>query len=243
MKLIAEDWLIMDLEERKEFETDFKKLYDFLSKRYDQEIELHSNLNDKVHFIQSLMDKITEALHDAKHKHQISELTEQHIEALNGLRNVFEKRMNDLYLGVPTIPKKIDNEKSKGRPKSITKSFVSYINKEWTPKGKEAFVGILKSKFKTDIYKSYKEGDKQPLNLITLALFDLKIFPTGLKKKQMFESTGMLLLDEVPKGQSNFNQFMKNTNYKDYDDFDKYYRILKELVEEIGKIYPDFKID
>lgn len=248
-KLLAKDLAIMKIEEGKEFETYFKKLYDFLSKRYDQEIELHLNLNDKVNFIQSLMDEITEALHDAKnkHKHQISELTEQHIYSLDGLRNVFEKRMNDYFYSNTSVNKNegLSNRhkgSKPGRPKTITKSFIDYIDKNWTDKGKEAFIGRLKALYKTDITKD-SSREKQSLNLLILIIFDEKVLDQKMNNKELFESVSKLLLGKIPNSQTNFNT-LKNKgkeNYSAISKYKKYFSEIDKLIKEIDLNYSNHK--
>lgn len=101
-KQMAKTWATMKVKENKNFTTYFNELYNNLSQRFKQELSLHTDFNDKADFLQSLIDEITEALHNEKNNFQITELVERQIAPLKGLRNFFEKELNDIYLNPKT---------------------------------------------------------------------------------------------------------------------------------------------
>lgn len=97
-KQLSKTWAKMKVKENKNFTKYFSGLYNSLSQRFNQELSLHTDFKDKIDFIQSLINEIIEALHDAKNNFQITELAERQITPLISLRNVLEKELNDIYL-------------------------------------------------------------------------------------------------------------------------------------------------
>lgn len=95
-KKFSKSWAKLLIEENKKFEDYFKGLYKDLTYEYNQEIE-SKNRDEKIEFIQELMDDITRALNNAEHNFSISEIAEGQVSKLKSLRNTFEVRLNDIY--------------------------------------------------------------------------------------------------------------------------------------------------
>lgn len=133
---------------------------------------------------------------------------------------------------------KTSKEKNNKRgPKSKeAKELSHYIIKEWNENGKKLFAGTIKTKF-IDYGEDYKNGKKQNINLLALALADLKVIKTPNKKIQ-FETVLKAILGKdtfsTTSDQSNFGTLIRN-GYKSNDVYIEVEKELKTILEELIK--------
>lgn len=134
--------------------------------------------------------------------------------------------------------------KKRDSEKTITKDFKEYIIKEWTTESKQSFVDKIEKEF-VDVKKEFeseKKLGKQPLNLLALALFDLKILHQRIDKKELFETTANLFAIKNPKkSQENFNKLERLKNYSNLDVYKTTVTKIEKIVREINIYNPNFK--
>jgi len=148
----------------KEFEPEFKELYNNLTQRFTFEFE-KKDFNEKIEFLEFLINEITESLIKAKNKFSL--ISESSINKVESLRDTFERELNKVYIN--------NAETNKSSKKKPIPKFEEVINKKlkWNKKQIETLENELKRNFADIISKSYyKEGrgSKEPLTLTILHL-------------------------------------------------------------------------
>jgi hypothetical protein len=79
----------------KEFEPEFKELYNNLTQRFTFEFE-KKDFNEKIEFLEFLINEITESLIKAKNKFSL--ISESSINKVESLRDTFERRLTKVYI-------------------------------------------------------------------------------------------------------------------------------------------------
>lgn len=231
-KTFSESWAELTIEESKKFEDYLKGLYKDLTYEYNQEIE-SKNKDEKIEFIQDLMDNITEALHNAEHKYSISELAEKQVGKLKSLRNTFENRLNDIYF------ESVSKESYIKKEKPVKKLNEVIVRKEWNDEEFKTFEKELKTHFKsfvTERYNRKTKGNKQPLNIIIVYLINKNFIDTDLENQEIFTFFKSLFFEEnyktdIEKDIANFDKFYRG--YKASNNINTYLDTFKVFTSEI----------
>ncbi|WP_188405891.1 hypothetical protein [Psychroflexus salis] len=154
------------INQRKDFEAYFSGLYDSLNTQYNSE-KNHAK-SGKIKMLERFINEINEALYKYKNNSNVNVNNEDYkIEALQSLRNNFEKHLTDLH----TPDKTQSKGSNKQKPKQL-KDFLINANK-FNDKEVEKIENSLIKHFQKPIIKAYSKGkkfSKQPFNLLILKL-------------------------------------------------------------------------
>jgi|AntRauTorckE5430_2_1112549.scaffolds.fasta_scaffold10660_2 oligoendopeptidase F len=146
----------------KEFEPKFKELYNNLTQRFSNEFE-NRDFNEKIEFLEFLINEITESLIKAKNKFSL--ISESSINKVESLRDTFERELNKVYINNAET-----NKSSKKKPIPKFEDFFKDIEPNKIEKIKNKFkdlkaielaklIHLLVNEFKIiEIINSSKNG-------------------------------------------------------------------------------------
>ena len=146
----------------KEFEPKFKELYNNLTQRFSNEFE-NRDFNEKIEFLEFLINEITESLIKAKNKFSL--ISESSINKVESLRDTFERELNKVYINNAET-----NKSSKKKPIPKFEDFFKDIEPNKIEKIKNKFkdlkaielaklIHLLVNEFKIiEIINSNKNG-------------------------------------------------------------------------------------
>jgi hypothetical protein len=154
----------------KEFEPEFKELYNNLTQRFTFEFE-KKDFNEKIEFLEFLINEITESLIKAKNKFSL--ISESSINKVESLRDTFERELNKVYINNAETNKSSIKDKPK-------KEFKDLINKKynWNDAEIETIKKDLLRGFQNNIVFAYNKGGKgkrELFNYVILYLMKNKI--------------------------------------------------------------------
>jgi DNA repair ATPase RecN len=115
----------------KEFEPEFKELYNNLTQRFTFEFE-KKDFNEKIEFLEFLINEITESLIKAKNKFSL--ISESSINKVESLRDTFELELNKVYINNAET-----NKSSKKKPIPKFEDFFKDIEPNKIEKIKDKF--------------------------------------------------------------------------------------------------------
>jgi DNA repair ATPase RecN len=115
----------------KEFEPEFKELYNNLTQRFTFEFE-KKDFNEKIEFLEFLINEITESLIKAKNKFSL--ISESSINKVESLRDTFERELNKVYINNAET-----NKSSKKKPIPKFEDFFKDIEPNKIEKIKDKF--------------------------------------------------------------------------------------------------------
>ena len=115
----------------KEFEPKFKELYNNLTQRFSNEFE-NRDFNEKIEFLEFLINEITESLIKAKNKFSL--ISESSINKVESLRDTFERELNKVYINNAET-----NKSSKKKPIPKFEDFFKDIEPNKIEKIKDKF--------------------------------------------------------------------------------------------------------
>jgi|25_taG_2_1085351.scaffolds.fasta_scaffold02368_3 hypothetical protein len=144
------------------------------------------------------------------------------------------KEISNNHQSKTKISSKTTKEETRGPKTYKTKELGKYLIMDWNEKGKELFISRIKTKF-MDYGKDFENGNKQRLNLLALALVDLKIMKTPKKKNQLetvLKAISGKKKETSKSDETNF-RILSNKYYKSYEEYTKLKDDLLELRKEL----------